>query len=250
MIVVEFKEFHFMITLWALQGIIPKREKNKCAPFIVFQQDLILGFWHCFKKFLINLPMSCIKPIIASHFEMFFRYMLCQEFHEIQNRNGFLDIGIILVFIIMEGHIFTIVGINPGSGNDRPAKIAANIFNNGIRITQVRFGINVETIFVFAVNGSLSLFERRSDALFHFIKKDSLERLPKIFVVEIFYDTPEAIVRETAFSNQAMDMWVPFERAAECMKDTDKTWDKVFTFIYVVEHFKDYTAYSLKQAVE
>ena len=113
MIVVEYKEFHFMITLRTLQGIIPEREKNKCAPFIVLQWDLMFGFWHGFKKFLISFPMSCIKSIIAGHFEMFFWNMLCQEFYEIQNWNGFLDIGIIFVFIVMEGYIFAIVEINP-----------------------------------------------------------------------------------------------------------------------------------------
>ncbi len=47
-----------------------------------------------------------------------------------------------------------------------------------------------------------------------------------------------------------MDMWIPFQRPAKGMEDTDETRDKVLTFIQRVEHSKDDTAYSLKKAVK
>ena len=52
----------------------------------------------------------------------------------------------------MKGHVSAIVRINSGGGNNRAS--------NGIRITEVWLGINIESIFVFAVDGGLDFFER------------------------------------------------------------------------------------------
>jgi len=53
----------------------------------------------------------------------------------------------------MKGHVSAIVRINSGGGNNRAS--------NGIRITEVWLGINIESIFFFAVDGGLNFFERR-----------------------------------------------------------------------------------------
>ncbi len=100
---------------------------------------------------------------------MFFWYVLDEKFHEVQHGNRFHNIRVILVLVVMEGHVCAIVGINPGSGNDRAAEITADIFHYGIRIAETGLCINVESIFVFVVNGSLGFFERGTDAFFHFI---------------------------------------------------------------------------------
>ena len=63
----------------------------------------------------------------------------------------------------------------------------------------------------------------------------------------MFDDTPEALIRETAFRNEAMDMWIPFEGSPKGMKDADKAWNKVFRFVEVMEHTQDNTADSLKE---
>ena len=91
---------------------------------------------------------------------MFFRYVLDEKLYKIQNGNGFFNIRVILVFVIMKGHVSAIVRINSGGGNNRASKITADIFNDGIRITEVRLGINIESIFVFAIDGGLDFFVR------------------------------------------------------------------------------------------
>ena len=65
---------------------------------------------------------------------MFLWYVLEEKLHEIQHGHCFLNKRVILVLIVMEGDICTIVGINPGSGNDRTSEITADIFHYSIRI--------------------------------------------------------------------------------------------------------------------
>lgn len=109
---------------------------------------------------------------------MLFRYMLDEKLHEIQHGNGVLNIRVILVLVIMEGYVGAIVRINPGGGNHRTSKIATDIFYDGIRITEVWLGKNIESVFVFAVDVGFHFFKRGSDAFFHFIEKSSLKSLP------------------------------------------------------------------------
>lgn len=115
----------------------------------------MLGFRYGLKKLLVQFPVSGIKPIIAGHLEMFFRYVLNQKRYGIQCGKGPLNIRIILVPVIMEGHMGAIIGINPGGGDDGPGEITADVFDDGMGITKIGFGIDVETIFVFTVNGGL-----------------------------------------------------------------------------------------------
>lgn len=102
-------------------------------------------------QFVIDFPVSGIKPIVSGHFEIFLRDMLYQEFSEIDGRKSPFHKRIIFVSVVVESDIFTIIGINPGKGDDRTTEIAADIFDNGIWIAKIGLGINVKTVFVFAV---------------------------------------------------------------------------------------------------
>ena len=42
---------------------------------------------------------------------------------------------------------------------------------------------------------------------------------------------PKPIIRETAFSNEAMNVRIPFKGSAERVEDTNNTRDKVFRFV-------------------
>lgn len=181
---------------------------------------------------------------------MLFRYMLDKQGNEIHDRDSFFHIGIILVLIVVKGHIFAIIGVNAGGGNDRTPKVTADVFYDSAGAAEIRFGIDIEAVFVFFVNGSLRLFERRTDTLFQFIQEGSLKSLAQIGVVKVLYDFPEAVIRETALGKKTMDMRVPFQGSAESMKDADKTGDEVSAFIYFVEKPEDDTADSLKKAVK
>ena len=85
---------------------------------------------------------------------------------------------------------------------------------------------------------------------FHFVQKSGLERLAKKGIVEMLNDTPKPIVREPPFRNKAMNVRIPFKRAAKGVENTDKAWDKVFRLVHLVKHTKYNTADSVKQTIQ
>ena len=66
----------------------------------------------------------------------------------------------------------------------------------------------------------------------------------------MFNDSPEAVIRETAFGKETVDVRIPFERSAEGMEHADKPGHKVFGFVHFMEEPEDDTADSLKKAVK
>lgn len=65
----------------------------------------------------------------------------------------------------------------------------------------------------------------------------------------MFDYSPGALIRETTFGDQAVDMRIPLKGSAEGMEDTKKTRDKVLRFVYVTEHTEENAADSLKETV-
>jgi len=190
-------------------------------------------------KGLVNFAMAGIEPIIPGHLVMLFRYVLYQKLDEVQYGDGFLDIGIVFVFIVVEGDIIPIIRINARGGDNRAAKIAPNVFDDRLRVTKIRFCIDVKSILIFFINVGFDFFKRRADPFFQSVEENGLERCSEISVVKISNPAPKPIVGKATFGQEAVDMRVPFKRAAESMKDADKTRDKVFLFIKLMEHFQD-----------
>ena len=56
--------------------------------------------------------MPCVKSVITCHLEMLFRDMLDKQGNKVQDRKRFFHIRIILMFVVMESHIFAIIGID------------------------------------------------------------------------------------------------------------------------------------------
>ena len=207
------------------------------------------GFWDSLAELLIRFPVPCIEPIITSHLEMLFRDMLDEKGNEIHYRNSFFHIRIIFVFIVMESHIFPIVRIDAGSGNDGTAKVAADVFYDSISVAEIGLGINIETVFILFVNGGFGFLKGRADTGFEFVKESGLEGFTQISVAEMFNNFPETVIGEAALRKEAVDMGIPFEGPAESMEDTDEAGNKVFTFIKIVEKREDNTADGLEKAV-
>lgn len=67
--------------------------------------------------------------------------MLDQSVDEVYGREGFFHIFVILMAVVMKGNrvIFSIVLINTGSVNDRPAEITVNVFDHLFGLTAVGF---------------------------------------------------------------------------------------------------------------
>ena len=129
----------------------------------------MFGFRNCFIKCLIFFTVTCIKSIIACHFEIPFRYVLDQKFDKIYGRYRFTDKDIIFVTIVVKGYVLTIIGIDTSESNHRTTKISADIVKDGFGVTKIGLGVDIEAIFIFFVNESFGFLERRTNALFHFI---------------------------------------------------------------------------------
>ena len=182
-------------------------------------------------EFLIVLTVARLKAAVSDHFIMLFRDMLDQTPDELHDRDGFLDIFVILMPVVMERDKVTIVVVNPGGGDDRPSEIAAHIFDDCFGVTGIGFGINVEAVFLFLVAEGLYFFKRGSDLSLHFIEKRGTESVTEESIIKIFYITPETVIAVTAFGNETVDVRVPFEVPAEGMEDHDKAWSEVHGFI-------------------
>lgn len=170
MFVVQFQETHFCFAAGALQGVIPHGEQEAFAPGVEVKDDSVLGLVDCFMQFFINLPVPGVKAVISGHFEIFFRDVLYQQFDEFDGRKGYRNKAVIFMPVIVEAYGVAVIGIDPGKGDDRATKVAANIFDDGFRVAEIGFGINIKTVFVFLINLRLCLFKRRADTLFQFVQ--------------------------------------------------------------------------------
>lgn len=194
--------------------------------------------------------MSCIESVITCHLEMLFRYVLNKQGNKVHYRNRFFHVGIVFVLIVVEGHVFPIIGINAGSGNNRTSEVTADVFYNSVDVTEIWFCIDIKTIFIFFVNGSFCFLERRTDTSFQLIQKSSLESFAKIGIVKVLNNSPEAVIGEAALCKKTMDVRIPFKRSAEGMQNTDETGDKVPAFIHFMKQSENDAAYRLKKAVK
>lgn len=152
--------------------------------------------------------------------------------------------------VIVESNGISIIAVDPGCGNYRSSKITANIFGDCFRITEIGFGVDIEAVFMLAVAFCLHLFERRSDLVFKFIEKSSLESMTEIVVVKMFYMTPETIITVTAFGKKAVDVRVPFKIPAECMEDHDIAGSVIFGMVQVEKHAGYHTGNGVKEAAQ
>lgn len=181
---------------------------------------------------------------------MFLGYMLDEPVYEFHNRNTLNDIFIILMSVVVKGNKIAIVIVNAGSGDNRPAKIAPDIFGYNFRITAVRFRINIETFFMFTIAFRFDLFKRRTKFCLKKVEKGSTERIAEKPVIKVGFGTPEAGVTDAAFRNEAMDMGIPFKISAKGMEDAYKARGKKLGFIIFVEQTKDNTLNGFKETVK
>lgn len=75
-----------------------------------------------------TITMAGIKATIPDHFEIFFWYMPDQTLNEVNCRNCFNNIFIILVAIVMKSNGIPIVRVDSGCSDYRPFEVTADIF--------------------------------------------------------------------------------------------------------------------------
>ncbi len=61
----------------------------------------------------------CINAVVADHFKVPVRDIYDQAFDEVNAGDAFRDRFMILMALIMERHGIPVIGINPGSGNEK-----------------------------------------------------------------------------------------------------------------------------------
>lgn len=129
----------------------------------------MFGLVDSFVEMQIDLAVSGIKSIITGHLEILFRDVLDEQPDKVDGRKSFSDKGIIFMFIVMKSNIFTVIGIDPGEGDDRASQITADIADNGFWVAEIRLGINIKAVFILTVDVGLGVFEGGADTLFQFI---------------------------------------------------------------------------------
>lgn len=87
-----------------------------------------------------------INAVVPDHFKVPVRDMYNESFDKVNGRDAFRDRFMILMALIMEGHGISIIGVNPGSSNDWPAKVSADVLNGDMRGTQVGFGSDIKSL--------------------------------------------------------------------------------------------------------
>lgn len=161
-------------------------------------------------QFFVNVAMACVKAAIPDHFIMLFRDMLDEPFDEFHNGNRFFYIGIILMTVVMESNHIAIIVIDARGGNHRASKVTPDVFDNGMGITFVGPGIDVEAVLMLAVTARLYLFEREPDFFFHLIEQSGTEGISEEGIIEVTDIAPEAFIRVSTLRNKAMNVRIPF----------------------------------------
>ena len=199
----------------------------------------------------VGLTVTSIETVVSNHLEMFFGDVSDQSFDEIHGRNGFVDKTVIFVSVVMEGDGISnfVIGINTGSSNDGAPKISTDVFENSGRAAFAAFGIDIETVFGIAVNSSFETFEFRRKPFLKQIQKDGLEGFTQKNVVEVRNRAPKAKFVDATFRNKTVDMRVPFEITAKCVKDANETRDKMARVINVEKEAGDHLINGRKEQV-
>ena len=187
-------------------------------------------------EFIVDLPVACVNAAIADHFIMLIRDMSDKAFDEFHDRNGLFYVLFILVTVVVEGNKFTVILIDPGSGNYRTAEITPDIFYDFFWVAFVRFGVDVEAFGVFPVATGFYLFEGRADLSLHFVEEGGAESVAQESVIKIVDVAPETVIAVSAFRNKAVDMRIPLQIPAKGVENHDKTWGEVQGLILFEKH--------------
>lgn len=166
-------------------------------------------------KRFVTFTVPCVNAIIANHLEVLFWNVLNKPLDEFESGNPFGDQNIIFMAGVMEGDKVTVIVIDAGSGDDRSAKIPADVFGDDAWMTFVWFGIDIEAFFATIVDEGLGLLERVTKNSMHFLEKSGAERIPKQFIIEMGDGTPRDVGTCTTFGNKTMNMRIPVKRSAK-----------------------------------
>ena len=173
------------------------------------QETLFFGR-NTFTEILFLFMMFCIYPIVAEHFEMFFRDVYNQFLDEVQNRDGFSNRFVVLVSGVIKGYIFAVIIINTGCGNNRSAEVSADVFNGNIRRAEIWLCMNIKTIGVFRIHFIFNFTKSGTNTKRELFKQYFTKGITKKVIIKMFDRAPGSDIASAAFRYEGMDMRIPF----------------------------------------
>lgn len=144
MVVVDLQNTHGM-TAGTKEGVKAKRECNGIAPAIEGAEDFAFAGVNRIAK-VRHLGMGFgINLIIADHFKMLVGNMTDEPLDKVHGGKGFMDKNAVFMTVVMKSDRLAIIGVDAGSGNDGTTEVTADIVGNLVGITDIGFGININT---------------------------------------------------------------------------------------------------------
>ena len=187
------------MTAGTKEGVKAKRECNGIAPAIEGTEDLTFTGMNRIAKVRHLGVVFGIKAIIADHFEMFVRNMADESLDKVHGGKGFMNKNAVFVAVVMKGDGLAIIGVNPGSGNDRSSQIASNIVGNLMRIADTGFGINIKTLWAQFINQRFHGREGRTETSSQTIKQSGSKGKAEEVEIEMTDFTPGSHVAGSPF---------------------------------------------------
>ena len=116
-----------------------------------------------------------IDAVVTDHFKVLIRDMDNEPFNKFNGRNSFNNEFVIFMSVVMEGNMGAGIRIDTGSGNDRSAEIATNVFRDDRRVAVVGFSVDIEAFRMIPINGRFDFLEGRTEFVMETIKQSSTE---------------------------------------------------------------------------
>ena len=98
-----------------------------------------------------------------------------EPLNKFNGRNSFNNEFVIFMSVVMEGNMGAGIRIDTGSGNDRSAEIATNVFRDDRRIAVIGLGVNIEAFAMILINSGFDYFERGTELGVETIKEGGTE---------------------------------------------------------------------------
>ena len=84
----------------------------------------------------------------------------------------------IFMAVVMEGYTITVIRVNAGSGDDRSAKVAADILNDLTGIALIGHSSDIEPIVVVCIDAGFYFFKRIPKPFVQFVEESGLKGIP------------------------------------------------------------------------
>ena len=118
-----------------------------------------------------------INTVVTDHFEMLIGDMNNEPLNKLNSGNCFENEFVVLMSVVMEGNMRAGIRINTGSGNNRPAEIAANVLRNSGRVTVIRLGVDIESVAMITVDSRFNFLEGRTKLVMKTVEQSGTERV-------------------------------------------------------------------------